>query len=135
MFVLLDSNVWLATLAHNGVCRRVVESSAPFCTFVVTPFICAEVREKLVAKFRRTSEQADELVTRLAAAVLLKDDVAGIPSPLRDPEDRFILAAAVAHRCKFLVTGDNDLLDIKSFSGVEIVSVRAFAERLDLKLD
>jgi len=34
----------------------------------------------------------------------------------------------------FLVTGDDDLLELKSFSGVEIVSVRAFAERLQLKI-
>ena len=63
MFVLLDSNVWLAALARDGVCRRVMESSAAFCTPVVTPFVCAEVREKLVTRFHRTQEQADELVS------------------------------------------------------------------------
>ena len=131
MFVLLDSNVWLAALAHDGFCRRVVDESAAVSTRVVTPFLCAEVREKLVTKFHRTQEQADELVSKLISVSLLKDDAGEISSPLRDPKDNPILAAAVAYRCKFLVTGDEDLLELKSFRGVEIVSVRAFAERME----
>ena len=131
MFVLLDSNVWLAALAHDGLCRRVVDESTALSTRVVTPFLCAEVREKLVTKFHRTQEQADELVSKLISVSLLKDDAGEISSPLRDPKDNPILAAAVAYRCKFLVTGDEDLLELKSFRGVEIVSVRAFAERME----
>ena len=134
MFVLLDSNVWLAALARDGVCRRVLELSAAFCTPVVTPFLCAEVHEKLVTRFHRTQEQADELVSKLISVSLLRDDVAEISSPLRDPDDNPILGAGVAYHCQFLVTGDDDLLELKSFSGVQIVSVRAFAERLQLKI-
>ena len=95
----------LAALAHDGFCRRVVDASAARCTCVVTPFICAEVREKLVTKFYRTQEQADELISRLVSVSLLRDDAGEISSPLRDPKDNPILAAAVAYRCKFLVTG------------------------------
>ena len=112
-----------------------LESSAAFCTPVVTPFLCAEVHDKLLTKFQRTEEQANELVSRLVSVSLLRDDVGEISSPLRDPDDNPILGAAVAYRCEFLVTGDNDLLELKSFSGVEIISVRAFAQRLRLKID
>ncbi len=134
MFVLLDSNIWLAALARDGVCRQMLESLAAFCTPVVTPFLCAEGREKLVTKFDRTQEQADELVSKLISVSQLRDDVAEISSPLRDPDDNPILAAAVAYDCEFLVTGDDDLLELTSFSGVEVVSVRAFAEPLQLKI-
>lgn len=81
MFVLLDSNVWLAALSRDGICRRVVESSAASCTPVVTPFICAEVREKLLTKFQRTEEQANELVSKLVSVSLLRDDVGEIYRP------------------------------------------------------
>ena len=135
MFVLLDSNVWLAALARDGICRRVVESSAATCTPVVTPFICAEVREKLQTKFRLTEQQANELVSKVISVSLLRDDVGKISSPLRDRGDERILGAAVAYRCEFLVTGDGDLLELKSFLGVEIISVRAFAERFRLEID
>jgi predicted nucleic acid-binding protein len=109
-----------------------VDASAALCTCVVTPFLCAEVREKLVTKFHRTQEQADELISRLVSVSLLRDDAGDISSPLRDPKDNPILAAAVVYR-KFLVTGDDDLLKLKAFGGVEIISVRIFSERLQLK--
>ncbi len=38
-------------------------------------------------------------------------DVGEISSPLRDQGDNLILGAAVAYRCEFLVTADNDLFD------------------------
>ena len=104
MFVLLDSNVWLAALSRDGICRRVVESSAASCTPVVTPFICTEVRDKLLTKFQRTEEQANELVSKLVSVSLLRDDVGEISSPLPDQDDNPILGAAVAYRYEFLVT-------------------------------
>jgi len=75
------------------------------------------------------------LVSKLVSVSLLRDDVGEISSSLRDQDDNQILGAAAGYRCKFLVTGDADLLELKSFSGVEIISVRAFAERLRLKID
>jgi predicted nucleic acid-binding protein len=102
VFVILDSNVWLAALARDGVCRRVLESSAAFCTPVVTPFLCAEVRDKLLTKFQRTEEQANELVSKLISVSLLRGDVGEISSPLGDPDDNPILGAAVAIAASFL---------------------------------
>ena len=135
MFVLLDSNVWLAALARDGVCRRVLESSRG-----VLHACCYSIGLRRGA--RKTHHQIPPNTGagrrtgfKLILVSLLRDDVAEISSPLRDPDDNPILSAAVAYHCKFLVTGDDDLLELKSFSGVEIVSVRAFAERLQLKID
>ncbi len=134
MFVLLDSNVWLAALAHDGFCRRVTDAAANVCTFVSTPFICAEVGAKLVTKFGRTQAQARELIAKITSVSLLRADGAELGAPLRDPNDQPILAAAVANHCQFLVTGDGDLLALETYAGVEVVSVRTFAERLNLNV-
>ena len=134
MLVLLDSNVWLATTTR-GFCRRVVDAAVSRCKIVTTPYICAEVREKLVTKFGRTLDEAEAAITELTVKSLLRSDASELSASLRDPDDKPILAAAVAHGCEFLVTGDKDLLELKSFSGVEIVSVREFAKRLGLKGD
>jgi len=135
VFVLLDSNVLLAALARDGVCRRVLESSAAFLHTCRHSIPLRRGAWKLVTRFRRKQEQADELVSKLISVSLLRDDVAEIASRLRDPDDSPILEAAVAYHCEFLVTGDDDLLELKSFSDVKIVSVRDFAQRLKLKID
>jgi predicted nucleic acid-binding protein len=93
------------------------------------------VGDKLQTKFRPTEHQANELISKLISVSLLKDDVGEISSPLRDPDDNRILSRSRVPLRVPRHTGDDDLLELKSFSGVEIVSVRAFAERLRLKID
>ena len=135
MLVLLDANVWLAALAGGGFCRRVLEAAASTCTFVTTPLLLDEVREKLERKFHRTPDHAEDLVNQLAARSWHREDVAFEPLGFDDPDDEPILTASAANACDILVTGDKKLLALDSFRGVEILGVRAFAEKLRLHID
>ena len=47
----------------------------------------------------------------------------------RDPDDDKFIECAVDARALYIVSGDKDLLDIKSFEGVEIVTATEFCER------
>jgi predicted nucleic acid-binding protein len=60
------------------------------------------------------------------------------PEPLpkrvcRDPDDDVVLATAVAGRADFIVTGDDDLLVLKRFRGIRILSPRQVLEMLHAK--
>ncbi len=46
-----------------------------------------------------------------------------------DPADNLVLEAALAGRAEVVVTGDHDLLQLKEFRGVRIVSPRVFTAR------
>jgi predicted nucleic acid-binding protein len=135
VLVLLDANVWLAALAGGGFCRRVLEASASTCTFVTTPLLLDEVKEKLERKFNRTSDQAKDLVNQIAARSWHREDVAFEPLGFDDPDDEPILVASAAYACDILVTGEKKLLALGSFRGVEILSVRSFAEKLRLQIE
>lgn len=66
---------------------------------------------------------------RMRAAVVIP-----IPLPAavcRDPDDDLVLATAVAARASVVVTGDDDLLVLKSHKGIAIMSPRQFLEHLD----
>ena len=47
----------------------------------------------------------------------------------RDRDDDWILATAVTGRAGAIVTGDNDLLSLKKYSGIVVLSARQFVER------
>jgi predicted nucleic acid-binding protein len=49
----------------------------------------------------------------------------------RDRNDDLVLATALAGKANVIVTGDNDLLVLKAFRGIRILSPRQFLELLD----
>ena len=48
----------------------------------------------------------------------------------KDPDDDKYLAAAIEGRAGFVVAGDSDLLDLKAYDGIRIVSLRVFLDLL-----
>ena len=68
-------------------------------------------------------------------ALLRDQEVVTKPSkpsdvPIRDPDDRWILASAVAGRADVLVTGDRDLLEVASKAPLTILAPRGFWDLL-----
>jgi len=65
--------------------------------------------------------------------VILSHLVAGeheIEGASRDPDDDKYIAAAIEGRAGFVVAGDADLLDLKEYDGIRIVSPRVFLDLL-----
>ena len=51
MRVILDSNVWLATLTTNGFCRRLWKKARRDCAVIASQDILDEIEAKLRFKF------------------------------------------------------------------------------------
>jgi uncharacterized protein len=49
----------------------------------------------------------------------------------RDPDDDAVLALAIAARADLIVSGDRDLLDLKSFQGIAIVTPTEALRRIE----
>jgi len=65
--------------------------------------------------------------------VVLSQFVAGereFEGASKDPDDDKYIAAAIEGRAGFVVAGDSDLLDLKEYEGIRIVSPRTFLELL-----
>ena len=60
---------------------------------------------------------------------MLVVEPAGLDVPVcRDKDDDNIIAAAVSSECDCIITGDNDLLVLQHFSGIDILSPKKFLE-------
>lgn len=70
--------------------------------------------------------EVTELVARTAIVVQPGDPV----SVARDIADNRVLEAAVAGEADMIVTGDDDLLSLGSFEGIEIMTAREALTRL-----
>jgi putative PIN family toxin of toxin-antitoxin system len=123
----LDSNVWLAILTTDGFCRRMWRETRQTSKFISSRDILDEVKEKLVARFGFSPRYA-RLMTFFVERQTQFVPVTSIVSVCRDVDDNCILAAASDSGCSYLVTGDSDLLELKKFQGIGIVTPREFLE-------
>jgi len=125
----LDTNVLLAGVFTRGVCERVLDicwDNALTITVVSSEFIVEEFADKTESKFGVPADEAAEAVAKLRHRVEIVNPDTVTADACRDPNDVPVLGTAVAGRADYLVTGDQDLLALRMFQGVSIVSPREF---------
>lgn len=130
MTVVLDTNVLLAAFATRGLCEAVFEVCLSAHEMVLSEHILKELRRHLRAKFKVPASRADQVIAFLREHTALVKPAKVPASACRNHSDLPVLGTAVAAEADCLVTGDRDLLDLKEFRGVPILSPRAFHDRL-----
>jgi putative PIN family toxin of toxin-antitoxin system len=125
--VVLDTNVWLSALVFGGKPRQVVELLVRgMIEVVISPEILTEMRRKITQKFPdfgpdlALMELLIEQETELARLGGVTIHVA------RDEDDNRVLETAVIGGCGYIVSGDKDLLVLKSYEGIQILAPAAF---------
>jgi putative PIN family toxin of toxin-antitoxin system len=128
--VFFDTNVIVAAFAARGLCAdlmRVVLAEHQLMTGEVN---LAELRPILRKKLKASVAQADAVEAILREQVVVPRPEVLLPIPIRDEDDAWVLASAVAGEAELLVTGDKDLLVVAEESPVPVVTPRAAWERL-----
>ncbi|MGD9902103.1 MAG: putative toxin-antitoxin system toxin component, PIN family [Vicinamibacterales bacterium] len=129
MTVVLDTNVIVAALVAKGLCHEVVVRALGSGSVVTSPALLEELEQILRAKFTigpATTAFLEQLRLRVQLVT---------PAPLaapvsRDADDDVVLATAVAANATVIVTGDLDLLVLRRYSGIDILTPRDFLSRL-----
>jgi putative PIN family toxin of toxin-antitoxin system len=128
--VVLDSSVLIAAyVTRAGVCAELYEEILQHHELVLSPTILDEVERKLRTKFLI----ADSLIARTLSGMTRAAEVVD-PAPVastacRDADDLHILGTAVAGRAEFLVSVDNDLLELGTFKSIKIIRPGEFWRR------
>ena len=132
MRVVLDTNIFVsATLIKDGNEDRILRAwQRGEFELVLSQDILKEIGRALLyeklRRFRWMTEEEITLLLQLLAeeSVLVFGKVVARAS--RDPDDDKFLAAAVEGGAKYVVTGDKNLLDLKHYRSVEVISPAAF---------
>jgi putative PIN family toxin of toxin-antitoxin system len=97
---------------------------------VLSEHILDEVARHYRGKFKATKAQAEAVIGVLRSSSEFVQPAAVPRGTLRDKDDLPVLGTAVAGAVSCLVTGDQELLALGGFQGIEILSPRAFCDRL-----
>ncbi|MEN9636840.1 MAG: hypothetical protein RL077_5244 [Verrucomicrobiota bacterium] len=125
MKVVLDTNVLLSAILVPGTCRELLKGHALLHEWFTSPGLVAELAEKLEGKLGLPPERTPLFLVYQRRARL----VSPLPLPgraCRDPDDDLVLATALTAQADVIISGDKDLLTLKTHGGVRIRSPRQF---------
>lgn len=129
MRLVLDTNVMVAGFVSEGLCHEIIETHLPDHVAILSRIMRDELVEKLREKFGLHEDELPllDLYRRHATWV----EPQGLAAPTsRDPDDDWVLATAIAGQAEAIVTGDGDLLELRSFQGVAILTPRQLIEQI-----
>jgi putative PIN family toxin of toxin-antitoxin system len=126
--VVLDSNVIVAAFAARGLCGALFELCIDRHTIILSDFILTEVRRAFAQKLKMPQHSIGKIESYLKEICTLSLFDKITENICRDKDDNNIIALAVSAETDFIITGDKDLLVLKKYKSVRIVSLREFWE-------
>lgn len=127
MKVAIDTNVLVAALHTRGLCSDILMACLQKHQVVLSEYILGEVERVLVTKIKTESKEAKAITFRLRDDTEIVKPTTIPDDACRDHSDLPVLGTAMAGNAEVLITGDEDLLSLKEYRGVRIVSPREMA--------
>lgn len=127
MKVFLDTNVLVSGFATRGLCADVIRLVLAEHEFITADVVLNELKRVLKHKIQLPGEQIQEILTFLESQTVQPKPIFPTKIPVRDEDDQWVLASALAAKADVFVTGDKDLLDVANeVSGLTITDPRGF---------
>ena len=130
MRVFLDTNVLISAFAARGLCADLMRLLLAEHEVLTGEVNLVELRRVLLKRFKAAPAQVDHVEQLLRDQTVIAKPAALLTLKVRDPDDAWVLASAVAGHADLLVSGDQDLLVLASRAPLPIVSPRDAWERL-----
>ena len=128
MRAVFDTNVLVAAFVTEGICSKLLtRGRKKEFDLIICPVVLQEFDRVLIKKFSATRNEARNTLQIVSEAIhSVVHPSQSVSSVCRDPDDDAILACALEARADYLVTGDVDLLGLKVFKGIPIITPRDF---------
>ena len=130
MRVFLDTNVLVSALATRGLCAELYERLLTEHEVVIAEPVVAEVLDIMQRKFRADNELLEKVEAELRLLEIIPAQTVAPKLPIKDREDPWILACALAGEVNCFVTGDGELLGLVKVDSMPIFSPRTCWEKL-----
>jgi predicted nucleic acid-binding protein len=117
----------LSAILVPGTCREFLKERALLHAWFTAPGLATELAERLADKLGLPPERTPLYLVYQRRARLVSP--LSLPARVcRDPDDDLVLATALAAQADVIITGDKDLLTLKTHGGVRLRSPRQFMD-------
>jgi uncharacterized protein len=129
VIVVIDSGVWISALQFGGIPLRAVEKAFEVDRVAICDSILEEVRRVLVEKMEWDAKHVANsfrVYLKTMKRVNLDGSVTGV---CRDPNDNMVVECAVKANAQAIVSGDRDLLSLKVYRDIDMLTPRQYLDR------
>ena len=128
MKIFFDTNVvFSAMITSDGLCSQVLEKVLKEHTVIVSAEVLSELRAILKRKTSLTQKDIKEIILAYSEVWFLTTKRKKHAVEVRDTDDQVILERALGEGAEILITGDNDLLEIRDdVKELKIISPKEF---------
>lgn len=132
--VVIDSNVWLSGLVFGGSPSKILDLFINGdLLVVVSEELLSELRRKIIQKFPLFVPKLGLLEASIRKdAIMVKLGIATIKIS-RDPNDDKFIETALLGGCRYIISGDQDLLALRIYQDIHIVKPAEFLKIEPLK--
>ncbi len=131
--VVLDTNVWVSALLFGGKPAKLIQlARSGQVQLCMSQELLGELADVLLypkfqVRLQRLGTTPEALLINVSRLVSFCQGGVSVDVPgLRDPNDMIVIQAAIAAQVMAIVSGDDDLLDLKSIAGISILTVTTF---------
>ncbi len=132
-----DTNILVSALIAKGKPRELIKKvEQQKVNLILSNSIVEELNDVLKRnKFRKyvTLKNAENFVFEIKSRSKIIDMKSQFEVIKQDPEDNKILNAAYDGKVDYIVSGDSDLLNLKEFEGIKIVTASEMLKILEGK--
>src|SRR5215211_9317115 len=123
MRVVIDTNIMVSAYLGGALKVIIVAWKSGKFTLVVSDAIADEYREVLRRpKFQIEQTELDDFFSLLLDKAEFVIPVENLNVVTEDPSDNKFIEAAIAGKARLIVSGDNHLLELKSFKDIPIIT-------------
>lgn len=129
MKIVVDTNVVISGIFFGGNPRKIVEAvAAGSIDAYATTEIIDEYTGIIDSMIERKQGRINQsILSPLFSAMKIIETGTNI-DVCRDSDDNKFIECAVDAKALYIVSGDNDLLDIKEYDGIRIITAKEFCD-------
>ena len=128
--IIIDTNILISGLYFHELPKKLFrEIDLEKFNLCVNQEIIDEYTDKIDNKFSKSKYILDkDLREKIFSGFKSFEKISNL-KVCRDPDDDKFINCAIDAKAIYIVSGDNDLLTLKNFDGIEIVTAREFYDK------
>lgn len=130
--IFIDTNIFISAFFFDGNERKILSNHPTNTRYYTSQQVINEIEFVLMNKFQVEKKIVFDFISKLYVKFTLSKPNYNLKLIVRDDKDTDILKSALSAKCKYLITGDKNLLTLKQVENTKIIKSKQLIKEFNL---